>query len=99
MGISLDAARQAVEEQREAQLDSLGIDTSFPEAGRIVFHETDGYEWSPRALDLITKSSGKNKAGDAATVLRGLVAEPSGLISEILDRLGTTSDALLKQLD
>lgn len=99
MGIGLDAARQAVEEQREAQLASLGIEASFPEAGRIVFHETDGYEWSPRALDLITKSSGKNKTGDAAAVLRELVTEPSGLIAEILIRLGTTSDALLKQLD
>ncbi|WP_404289668.1 Clp protease N-terminal domain-containing protein [Glutamicibacter arilaitensis] len=99
MGISLDAARQAVEEQREAQLASLGIDASFPEAGRIVFHETDGYEWSPRARALIAKSSGRNKSGAAAAVLRGLVAEPSGLITEILDRLGTSSDALLKQLD
>ena len=98
-GINLGAARQAVGEQHEAQLTSLGIAASFPEAGRIVFHETDGYEWSPRALDLITKSSGKNKKGDAAAVLRELVAEPSGLIAEILDRLATTPDALLKQLD
>ncbi|RBM02854.1 Clp protease [Glutamicibacter soli] len=99
MGIDLDAARRAVEEQHEAQLASLGIEASFPEAGRIVFHETDGYAWSPRALDLITKSSGKNKTGDAAAVLRELVAEPSGLIAEILDRLGTTPEALLNQLD
>ncbi len=99
IGIDLKAARHAVEEQHEAQLASLGIAASFPEAGRIVFHETDGYEWSPRALDLITKSNGKNKTGDAAAVLRELVAEPSGLIAEILDRLGTTPDALRKQLD
>lgn len=99
MGIDLAAARRAVEAQHETQLASLGIEASFPEAGRIVFHETDGYEWSPRALDLITKSSGKNKTGDAAAVLRELVAEPSGLIAEILYRLGTTPDALLKQID
>lgn len=99
MGIELDAARRAVEEQHEAQLASLGIEASFPEAGRIVFHETDGYEWSARALDLIAKSSGKDKTGNAAAVLRELVAEPSGLIAEILGRLSTTPDALLKQLD
>jgi len=78
MGIDLDAARRAVEEQHDAQLASLGIEASFPKAGRIVFQETDGYEWSARALDLIGKSSGKGKSGDAAAVLRELVAEPSG---------------------
>lgn len=99
MGIDLDAARRAVEEQHEAQLASLGIETSFPEAGRIVFHETGGYEWCKRASDLIARSSGKDKEGDAAAVLRELVAEPSGLIADILHRLGTTSDALLEHLD
>jgi uncharacterized protein YndB with AHSA1/START domain len=99
LGIDLDSARRAVEEQREAQLASLGIDASFPEAGRIIFHETDGYEWSRRASDLIARASGKDKAGDAAAVLRELVAEPSGLIGDILDRLGTTSGALLERLD
>jgi uncharacterized protein YndB with AHSA1/START domain len=99
LGIDIDSARLAIEEQRNAQLTSLGIEASFPEAGRIVFHETDGYEWTPRARDLIAKSSGKGKSGDAAAVLRELVAEPSGLITDILGRLGTTSDALIERLD
>ncbi|MGP6171618.1 Clp protease N-terminal domain-containing protein [Microbacterium sp. A204] len=99
LGIDLDSARRAVEKQHEMQLASLGIDASFPEAGRIVFHETDGYEWSKRASDLIAKSGGKGKAGDAAAVLRELVAEPSGLIADILDHLGTTPDALLEHLE
>ncbi|WP_104165235.1 SRPBCC domain-containing protein [Cryobacterium sp. N22] len=98
MGINLDVARRAVEEQHEAQLALLGVDASFPGAGRIVFHETGGYEWSKRAYDLIARSGGKNKNGDAAAVLRELVAEPSGLITGILHRLGTTSDALLEGL-
>lgn len=99
IGIDLDAARRAVEEQHAAQLASLGIEASFPEAGRIVFHETDGYEWSKRASDLIARSADKDKAGDAAAVLRELVAEPSGMIADILERLGTTPAALLAQLD
>ncbi|RZU60934.1 Clp protease N-terminal domain-containing protein [Zhihengliuella halotolerans] len=99
LGIDIDSARLAVAEQHNQQLAALGIEASFPEAGQIVFHETDGYEWSPRARDLIAKSSGKGKAGDAAAVLRELVAEPSGLMTDILDRLGTTSDSLLKVLD
>lgn len=99
LGIDLDTARRAVEEQHAAQLASLGIEASFPEAGRIVFHETDGYEWSRRASDLIARSADEDKAGDAAAVLRELVAEPSGLIADILERLGTAPDALLEQLD
>lgn len=99
IGIDLDTARRAVEEQHAAQLASLGIEASFPEAGRIVFHETDGYEWSKRASDLIARSADKDKAGDAAAVLRELVAEPSGLIADILERLGTTPAVLLEKLD
>ncbi|MGP9528776.1 Clp protease N-terminal domain-containing protein [Glutamicibacter sp. AOP5-A2-18] len=99
LGIDIDSARLAVEDQRDAQLTSLGIEASFPEAGRIVFHETDGYEWTRRARDLIAKSSSKGKSGDAAAVLRELVAEPSGLITDILGRLGTTPDVLIERLD
>lgn len=99
LGIDIASARLAVEEQRDAQLASLGVEASFPEPGRIVFHETDGYEWTRRARDLIAKASSKGKAGDAAAVLRELVAEPSGLITDILGRLGTTSDAVVERLD
>ncbi len=99
LGIDIDSARLAVEEQRDAQLTALGIEATFPEAGRIVFHETDGYEWTPRAWGLIAKSSSRGKPGDAAAVLRELVAEPSGLITDILGRLGTTSDVIIEHLD
>ena len=33
LGIDLDSARRAVKEQHDAQLASLGIEASFPEAG------------------------------------------------------------------
>lgn len=99
LGIDIDSARLAVAEHHNQQLAALGVEASFPQAGPIIFHETDGYEWSPRARDLITRSSGKGKAGDASAVLRELLAEPSGLMTDILVRLGTTSDALLEVLD
>lgn len=99
LGIDIDGARRAVEEQHNAQLASLGLEASFPEAGLIVFHETDGYEWTPRARDLIAKSSSRGKPGDAAAVLRELVGEPSGLIADVLCRLGTTPDVLIERLD
>ncbi len=98
MGIDIEGARRAVEEAHAAQLASLGIDASFPEAGRIVFHETDGYEWSKRAYAVIARSVEKDRNGDAAAVLRELVSEPSGLVADILDRLGTTTRAVLEHL-
>lgn len=97
MGIDLDGARSAVKETHDARLASLGIEASFPEAGRIMFHETDGYGWSKRASDLIARSV--SKSGDAAAVLQELVSEPSGLIADILERLGTTPQAVLEHLD
>lgn len=99
MGIDIDGARRAVEEAHAAQLASLGIEASFPEAGRIVFHETDGYEWSKRASDLFARSVEKDRNGDAAAVLRELVSEPSGLIADILNHLGTTPQAVLEHLE
>jgi uncharacterized protein YndB with AHSA1/START domain len=99
MGIDLDGARRAVEEAHAAQLASLGIEASFPQAGRIVFHETGGYDWSKRAYDLIARSVDEDANGDAAAVLRELVSEPSGLIADILRRLGTTPGAVLEHLD
>ena len=44
MGIGIDDARRAVREQHDAQLASLGVRAVLPDPGRIVFHETDGYE-------------------------------------------------------
>lgn len=99
LGISIDMARRAVQEQHEAQLASLGVTTGLPAPGRIVFHETGGYEWNQRAADLIRRAGGKSGDGSAAAVLRELVTEPSGLIEELLERLGTSPSAVLESLD
>lgn len=98
-GITIDGARRAVAEQHQDQLASLGVGAIFPEAGRIVFHETDGYDWTVRAREIIAQSSSKNKAGDSAAVLRELLAEPSGFMTDILGRLGTTPNDVLEFLN
>lgn len=98
LGITIHSARVAVKEQHDEQLASLGLNSAFPEGERIVFHETDGYEWTARATNLLAKSAGKGKSGDADAVLRELLAEPSGLIHDILGRLGTSPDAVLNML-
>ncbi|GAB96531.1 uncharacterized protein YndB with AHSA1/START domain [Kineosphaera limosa] len=99
MGITLAAARAAVSAQHDAQLAALGVQASMPEPGRIVFHETDGYDWSERALDLIKRSADGGRRGDATAVLRELVAEPSGLIEDLLSRLDSSPAAVLTRLD
>jgi len=99
LGISIEDARRAVREQHEDQISSLGIRAELPEPGRIVFHETDGYELTRRTADLIGRAAGKNRDGSASSVLHELVVEPSGLIDDILHRLGATRADVLVRLD
>jgi uncharacterized protein YndB with AHSA1/START domain len=98
LGITITTARAAVQDHQQEQIASLGIAAEVPEPGNIVFHETGGYEWSPPARDLLGRAWGRGRTADAAAVLRELLAEPSGLITELLHRLGTTPGAVLAQL-
>lgn len=99
LGITLDDAREAVRAQHREQLHQLGIDVESERPDRIVFHETDGYDWSERALMIMSRSTEGPGRGDGASVLRRLLDEPSGLIEAILERLGTTTDAVRAALD
>ncbi|MGY1553191.1 SRPBCC family protein [Microbacterium sp. A588] len=99
LGITLDAARDAARQQHAAQLQSLGVSIEQNEPGRITFHETEGYEWSERALGVMTRAGDGRRAGDAAAILRELLTEPSGLITGILERVGTTPAAVTERLD
>lgn len=99
MGVGIEDARLAVREQHDAQLASLGVRAALPDPGRIVFHETDGYELKQRAADIIRRAGGKSRDGSAAAVLRELVVEPSGLVADILRRLDTTPQEVLEGLD
>ena len=99
MGAGLDTARAAVAAQHAAQLESVGVATGVDEPGRIVFHETSGYEWTDRALAVWTAASSGGRRGATAAVLRALVDEPSGLVEEILRRLDVDPDALRSRLD
>ncbi|PRA09870.1 Clp protease [Arthrobacter sp. MYb211] len=99
MGITLESARAAVNEQHSAQLASLGVNSGLPPQGRIVFHETGGYEWSDRALAVIKRASGGGRRGTAADVLGELMTEPSGMIDQILRRLNTAPDQVIALID
>lgn len=98
LGITLADARGAIAAQHAEQLGALGI-AAAPEPGRIVFHETQGYEWTERALGVIGRASSSGNAGDATAVLRELLAEPSGLIEALLVRLDATSEGVLSRLE
>ncbi|QYM75996.1 SRPBCC family protein [Leucobacter luti] len=98
-GITLDTAREAVAEQHADHLAALGIQLTSPGSGKIVFHETNGYEWSERALGVFKRASETGKCGDASAVLRELVSESSGMIEAVLKRLGATPEAVTEKLD
>lgn len=99
LGITIITARAAVQDHQKEQIASLGITADIPEPGNIVFHETGGYEWSKRAMDLIGRAGKKRRTADAAAVLRELLEEPSGVIIELLRRLGATPAAVLEELE
>lgn len=99
LGVTISAARAAVEGRQKEQIASLGVIVDIPEAGNIVFHETGGYEWSRRAKALIGRAGEKGRTADAAAVLRELLDEPSGLVTELLHRLGTTPASVLEELE
>ena len=98
LGITLDAARAAVETQQADQLGSLGVQADSA-GGRIVYHETDGYDWTERALAVMRASVSGDRDGDSAAVLRVLLAEPSGLMTDLLGRLDVESDRIVDALD
>lgn len=99
LGVTLDAAREAVSTEHDAALASLGVRVDAPATGGIRFHQTGGYDWSERALAVIRRTGENDGRSDAAAVLRTLVREPSGLIEAILSRLGTTPSAVVERLD
>ncbi|WP_461169401.1 SRPBCC family protein [Arthrobacter sp. Z1-15] len=98
-GISIHSARTAVEAYQKDQIASLGITAELPPPGDIVFHETGGYAWSRRASDLLGRAGQKGRTGDASAVLRELLNEPSGLITGVLQRLGTAPAKILAELE
>ncbi|MGM1018410.1 MAG: Clp protease N-terminal domain-containing protein [Actinomycetota bacterium] len=99
LGVTLDRAREAIEEERAAQLRGLGVSIDSPRGERIVFHETEGYEWSDRVTRLLQRAGERDKKGDASAVLRELLDEPSGLIPRIFQRLGVPLEDVRERLD
>lgn len=99
LGISLEAAREAVADQHASQLASLGIHASTPGHSRIAVRQNVDYVWGRAALEVMKRSAAGSSRGDADAVLRELLAEPSGLIDAILQRLGTTPDVVRDRLD
>lgn len=99
LGITYDAARSAIAAQHADQLAAIGIRTEAPHPGEITFHETGGYAWSEPALAILERASTGHRHGDASAVLRELVVEPSGIIDEVLGRMGVSSTDVTDRLD
>lgn len=98
-GVTSEAAREAVAAQHREQLASLGVDADLPGDGRIQWPIRRGYDFTPRARDVLSNAGAKKKAGDPPAVLRELLAEPSGTVSALLQRLGTDKREIRTRLD
>ena len=99
LGIALPAARDAVAQERTSHLRALGIDADAPDDERISFHETNGYEWTDRAVKVLAEASAGGGPGGSAAVLRAAVDEPSGTIAALLRRLHVEPDDVRARLD
>jgi uncharacterized protein YndB with AHSA1/START domain len=98
LGITLDAARSAIEKQQADQLGSLGVQADSA-GGRIVYPETGGYDWAERALAVMRTAVSGDRDGDSAAVLRALLAEPSGLMTDLLGRMDVEPGRIVDALD
>lgn len=98
-GVSLERARAAVTGQHQDQLDLLGINVDPAPAGEISFDRTGGYRWTQRASDVLGAASAKGARGDSIAVLRALLAEPSGVVADLLTRLDLSRVELDAELD
>jgi uncharacterized protein YndB with AHSA1/START domain len=98
-GLRLTAVRTAVADQHAEQLGALGLAPDPAASGRIVFHETSGYDWTDRAIAVLRAGSEQGRRGDSAAVLRALLDEPSGLITAVLQRLGVDPVGIATELD
>ncbi len=99
MGVTLDDARDAVADYHREQLATLGIDASLPGDGTIRFHEEGAYDYTERAMRVMSQSGGWQRAADSLEVLRSLVTEPTGSIGAVLTHLGTSADEIIARID
>lgn len=103
LGVTLTIARDAVAAERTDHLESLGVAalnaTDNTSEERIVFHETQGYAWTDRAVDVLKRASSGKQDGSSSAVLRCLLTEPSGTIGALLIRLGVDANDVRARLD
>ncbi|WP_427869149.1 Clp protease N-terminal domain-containing protein [Leucobacter luti] len=97
-GATLERSRAAIRDMRAEQLAGLGITAPDPE-GDIDFHSTGGYDLGEPVNEVLKRATARKQKGDTPAVLRALIAEPSGVVDEILERLGIAPGEVLSLLD
>ena len=98
LGVTLTDARRAVQNQRVDQLAALGIAADIS-PGNIRQDAPTDFEFSDRALELLRQASSRSEAPGSVVVLQQLLAEPSGLIDELLRRLHIDRELLGARID
>lgn len=99
-GITLKAARTAIQQMHQEQLRSLGVEIEMPQEEHITVYETPrGGQLTKRAAEVMTAATRGKRQGGAAAVLRRLLDEPSGMARNLLARLDTAPEKIRAQLD
>ena len=99
LGITLDVARNAVVDLHSGQLASLGIDAEIPQGKITAPRGSDGYEWSNRSLNVLNSVNPSKGVDYSAVILKDLMNEPSGLIGDLLNLLGTNPVEVTTRLE
>lgn len=99
LNITLESARAAVAAQHAEQLASLGVRADGAAPGQITYYEGADYAFDESARRVLVEANEASNRGDAAAVLRAILAEPSGFIEAVLNRLDATPDVLARLND
>lgn len=88
VGVDIDSARRAVADTHSAQLASLGVDAELPQRP---IHDTNDVRMSKRAARILQQADSPDR------FLAALINEPSGLVNDILARLGIDPEDVTAQ--
>lgn len=102
LGIGLGGAREAIDRLQQGSLsaaESEGAQDATPQENRTSDQKTYPRRLTERAGKTMKESMSGRKTGDAEAVLRELMVEPSGLILQLLQTLGTTPEQVRDSLE
>lgn len=94
-GVTIDAARTAIDAEQTDQLASLGISAPDVTPRQLTPAYQTRLDWTPRAREVLKRTS---SPFDGLALLRGVITERSGTVTRLLRRLDVDLEPLLERL-